>query len=224
MTGTTPSAPHDRAIALAGLGAWTEDVYRDLIAVERGELDQAAFGAKYRRRQAVLVLDGTGFTTTALTAGEVAAFVRIMTVQRLVEPVLRAHGATLVRAFADDLVALFDAPEHALAAAFEAHRRVAAHNAEHAVVPPLGCCAGIGWGDVFAIGPNDAMGDQMNLASKLGEDVAVDGETLLTESAYEALRGRPGTRFERRAGTAALDHVAAFPVDAVTPQVAVDVE
>ncbi|MFI9007157.1 hypothetical protein ACIGNX_08005 [Actinosynnema sp. NPDC053489] len=91
-----------------------------------GGLDPAAFGAGRLRRRAVLVLDIAGFTATAPTLGEVAAFVRIMAVQRVVAPVPRAHGATLVRAFADDLVALFDLPGPAPAAAFEAHRRVAA--------------------------------------------------------------------------------------------------
>lgn len=218
MTGPVP--PEDPAGSPARLGGWTEAVHRDLLAVERGELDEAAFGAKYLHRRAVLVLDIAGFTKTALTRGEVAAFVRIAVVQRIVVPVLLAHGATLVRAFADDLVALFETPGTALAAAFAVHRRVAEHNAGQTVGqtvgPPLACCVGIGWGDVYAIGPNDAMGNQMNLASKLGEDVAVEGETLLTESAYEALRDRPGTRFARRAGSP-VGGVTAFEVEVPAP-------
>ena len=37
---------------------------------------------------------------------------------------------------------------------------------------PTLCCAGIGFGQVLAIGPNLAQGDEMNRASKLGEDIA----------------------------------------------------
>ena len=54
---------------------------------------------------------------------------------------------------------------------------------------------GIGFGPVYAIGPNLSMGDEMNRASKLGEDTARGGETLITEAAREALGERPGVRF-----------------------------
>ncbi len=47
---------------------------------------------------------------------------------------------------------------------------------------------GIGHGKVFTIGPNLAQGDEMNRASKLGEDIARAKETLLTERAYDALK------------------------------------
>lgn len=44
------------------------------------------------------------------------------------------------------------------------------------------------------------MGDEMNRASKLGEDVARGGETLLTESARDAVADRDDLRFERQTG------------------------
>jgi len=37
------------------------------------------------------------------------------------------------------------------------------------------------------VGDRDLYGDEMNLASKLGEDLAQDDEILLTEAAYQAL-------------------------------------
>jgi hypothetical protein len=53
-------------------------------------------------------------------------------------------------------------------------------------------------GLVYAIGPNLAQGDEMNRASKLGEDIARANETLLTESAYAAVVDRDEVRFEVR--------------------------
>ena len=47
------------------------------------------------------------------------------------------------------------------------------------------CCAGVGYGRVLAIGPNLAQGDEMNRASKLGEDLAVKAETLITDRAVD---------------------------------------
>jgi len=45
---------------------------------------------------------------------------------------------------------------------------------------------GVGWGDVLDLG-DDVFGLEVNLASKLGEDVARPGEALLTPTAVEAL-------------------------------------
>jgi len=64
---------------------------------------------------------------------------------------------------------------------------------------PAECCIGIGFGPIYAIGPNHAMGDEMNRASKLGEDTARGGETLVTEAAYATLEQRPRVRFEPQA-------------------------
>ena len=120
--------------------------------------------------------------------------------RRVCVPVLHEHDATLVRAFADDLVALFDEPGQALDAAFEIHRRIALFNhSTHASEKPAQACIGIGYGDVYAIGPNLAMGDEMNRASKLGEDTARGNETLVTANVYFALRNRSDVLFEQLA-------------------------
>ena len=77
------------------------------------------------------------------------------------------------------------------------HARVAAFNRSSlAGSEPAECCIGIGYGDVYAIGANLAMGDEMNRAAKLGEDIARGFETLVTGSVYEALRHRPDVLFE----------------------------
>jgi len=131
----------------------------------------------------------------------VQSFLRILNAQKVLIPVLLAHGAERVHAFADDLVAIFQDPRPALEAALEIHRRTGEQKPDAAT--PEGwptCCIGIGWGSVYAIGPNRAMGDEMNRASKLGEDVARGGETLLTENARDAVADRDDLLFERQTG------------------------
>jgi hypothetical protein len=122
---------------------------------------------------------------------------RILDAQTICVPALREHGAELVRAFADDLVALFTDAHAALDAAQSIHARteqfLRSHPSGHDVAE---CCIGIGCGPVYAIGPNLAMGDEMNRASKLGEDTARGGETLLTEGAHRILAPRSDLRFE----------------------------
>ena len=162
---------------------------------------------------AILCLDMTGFTQAAIRQGELQSLLRIRDVQTVCCPIFREHRARLVRAFADDLTALFDDPHDALDSALEVHRRIAEFNrSEQASANPAECCIGIGYGDVYAIGPNLAMGDEMNRASKLGEDTARAQETLLTERAFQALQDRQDCEFQlRRSDELPFPFYAALP-------------
>ena len=194
--------PHellDDAADLASYRGWTEDEYRDFLDVRHGRLSVAEFHDKYTCRRAILALDMTGLTSSAMTIGELESLLRVVDAQRVCIPVLRDFGADLVRCFADDMVALFENPNQALDAAFEIHRRVALFSqSPQASVDPTLCCIGIGYGDVFAIGPNLAQGDEMNRAAKLGEDIARANETLLTERTYEVLKKRRDVHFHEQ--------------------------
>jgi adenylate cyclase len=170
------------------------------MAVQQGSLSHEALDQKYLYRKAILTLDFTGVTLQAMNGRQAHALLRILDAQRVCVPVLHEHDATLVRAFADDLVGLFDHPGQALDAAFEIHRRITLFNhSTHASERPAQACIGIGYGEVYAIGPNLAMGDEMNRASKLGQDTARGNETLVTANVYFALRNRSDVLFEQLA-------------------------
>lgn len=181
---------------LARYEGWSETVYADLLAVQEGRLSHQAFDAKHLFETAILVLDLTGFTLAASRGGSLQSFLRILQAQQVCLPVLRKTGASFIRTFADDVVALFQEPHSALEASLEIHRRMEALPTRGAGPPPAECCIGIGFGAVYAIGPNHAMGDEMNRTSKLGEDAARGGETLVTEGAYRALLRRSDVAFE----------------------------
>lgn len=44
-------------------------------------------------------------------------------------------------------------------------------------------CSGIGYGELLRIEENDVWGDEVNIASKLGEDLAKESEIYLSEAA-----------------------------------------
>ena len=180
---------------------WSKTVYEDLFAVESGRMSQAEFQEKYTTTKAILVLDVTGFTVNAIHGGAISSFLRILDVHKVCFPVLREYGSIFIRAFADDVVALFDHCDAALDAALEIHRRIGVHNRllEKHQAPPE-CCIGIGYGTVYDIGPNHSMGDEMNRASVLGEDIARGGETLVTENLQRALSESPGRVLELQTG------------------------
>ena len=181
---------------LAGLGEWSEAVYLDMIALREGRIGEEDFRTKYATRAAILCLDMTGFTQAAIRFGEVNSLLRILDVQRVCAPIFQEYGARLVHAFADDLTALFDDPDKALDSALEIHRRIRIFNqSDNSTEHPAECCIGIGFGDVLAIGPNLAMGDEMNRASKLGEDTARAYEILITGNTCEAVKHREDCDF-----------------------------
>jgi len=194
------SYPHkllEDAKDLAGFEGWSEDVYRDFLSVQRGEMSEPEFNSKYHWQRAILSMDMTGFTASAMRRGELQSLLRIVDAQKVCIPVLQEYGAELIRCFADDIVALFAEPGAAVDAALETHRRIRLFNeSDLASEHPTQCCAGIGFGQVFKIGPNLAQGDEMNRASKLGEDVARANETLLTDRAYAAVKDRDDLSFE----------------------------
>ena len=184
---------------LARYRGWSEEIYRDLLSVEENRMSEAEFDDKYLSEKAILVLDLTGFTETAMRQGAVHSFVRVLDAHKLCLPVLSDQRADFVRVFADDIVALFPEPDQALDAALEIHRRTNSNAwQKDSSIQHAHCCIGLGFGPVYSIGPNLAMGDEMNRASKLGEDIARGGETLVSEGAYQALRARSDVVFEEQ--------------------------
>jgi class 3 adenylate cyclase len=183
-------------VALARCRGWNEAVYSDLLALQRGDMSETAFRGKHLWTRAILVLDMTDFTTSAITAGDLGSLLRILDAQKVVLPVLDEYGATLSHCFADDIFALFENPSVALDAAIEIQRRIDAFNdSDLASAFPTQVCIGIGYGPVLRIGPDLAQGAEMNMASKLGEDMARSREILLTENTYRAVSERRDVGF-----------------------------
>lgn len=192
--------PHnliDDPLQLSEFKGWSAEVYTDFLRLKQGEMTEDEFNEKYHWQRAILSIDMTGFTVSAMRRGELQSLLRIFDAQRVCIPTLQEFGADLIHCFADDIVALFTEANAALNAAFEIHRRIDLfNNSSLASEHPTRCCAGIGFGYVFSIGPNLAQGDEMNRASKLGEDIARANETLLTEKAFAALSARDDVHFE----------------------------
>jgi class 3 adenylate cyclase len=133
--------------------------------------------------KAVLVLDMSGFSRTTHERGIVTFLLMIFQTRRLCMPCITKHNGTLVKAEADNLFCLFDETADAIAAAREIQERLATANC---VLPDDRCLyasIGIGYGPTLYVGEEDLFGDQVNLASKLGEDIGESGDILLTAAA-----------------------------------------
>lgn len=151
----------------------------------------------FRDRAAVLITDLSGFTRLMRELGLEGMAALLYAMRKVALPLLRDHGGVLVKYEADDLFATFPGPVEALRCA---HDLRSALTRESARLPaPVELCMGVGWGDILWWGPGDLYGEEVNLASKLGEDTAEAGEILVTEAAAaEARRRSPDLRFQPR--------------------------
>jgi class 3 adenylate cyclase len=184
---------------LAKFGFWSEEIYRDLLACQKGNFSEESFNSKYLAQIAILCLDIGGFTRTAMMKGELFSLFRILDVQKVCGPIFYQFNARRIRAFADNFTVLFDDVNDALMAAIEVHQRIRYFNqSDFFGEDPAQCCIGIGYGQVYTIGVDQAMGSEMNRASKLGEDIASGEEILLTEQAFEVLKKRKDCIFRKR--------------------------
>src|SRR4029079_5371068 len=144
---------------------------------------EAIFG----QDRAVLVLDMSGFSRTTRQQGIVSFLLMIHQMQMLAAPSISRRGGLLVKAEADNLFCLFDDAPHAVQAGRDIVERLNTVNLLLPEARRLYASIGIGYGRILNVGDEDLFGDEVNLASKLGEDVAGRGAILLTAAAHARL-------------------------------------
>jgi class 3 adenylate cyclase len=138
---------------------------------------------------AVLVLDMCGFSRLTMRYGITHFLAMIRRLGIIVRPVIAAAGGRVVKAEADNVFATFDDVPQALAAARAIHRNLDTANTFLPEDWDLHAGIGIGYGPMLLIDAHDMFGSEMNLASKLGEDVAGRGEILLSAAAHQRIAG-----------------------------------
>ena len=132
---------------------------------------------------AVMILDMTGFARTTRAYGIVAFLLMIYQMRLLATPCVEAEGGVVVKSDADNLYCLFPDVPSALRASQAIMERF---SREAGRLPPdrrLYASIGIGFGRILNVDASDIFGDEVILASKLGEDIARQGEILLTPAA-----------------------------------------
>lgn len=151
----------------------------------------------FTQRRALLVLDMSGFSRTTQVHGVVSFLLMIHQMRLLAVPTIEGCGGTLVKAEADNLYCLFDRVDQAVTAAKEIMRQLSTVNVLLPVTRRLYASIGIGYGDILVLGERDLFGDEVNLTSKLGEDVAQGGMILLTDAARREMPAELKTEEER---------------------------
>ncbi|MEW6207401.1 MAG: adenylate/guanylate cyclase domain-containing protein [Acidobacteriota bacterium] len=141
----------------------------------------------FERRVAILALDMCGFSRLTSHYGIIHYLAMIQQMEAAARPAVRQNGGVVIKQEADNLWAIFDTPTKALEGALDILR---AFDAINSVVPSerdIFGTIGIGYGDTLVVGSEDLFGSEMNLASKLGEDLGGKNEILITAAAYGLL-------------------------------------
>lgn len=159
---------------------------------------------------AIMVVDSCGFSRTVRQHGIVNYLARLERLERLIAPMIAGHGGRVLRVEADNIFALFADAASAVRCAAEVQRSVEIANEPLPAASEIYVAIGVGYGRLLLIEDHDAYGDEMNIACKLGEDLAERGEVLLTVSAHDALDDPEQWQFEDYAATVSGLDVAAF--------------
>lgn len=133
----------------------------------------------------VFISDMASFSSTSRKLG-VCHFLKLIHRARLlVGPVVERNNGTLLKCDADNCYAFFNTPDDAINASFDISAALYELNDSFGMDEQIFLSVGIDYGRVLLIDDIDFYGDPVNTASKLGEDLAVRAETLITERALE---------------------------------------
>jgi adenylate cyclase len=157
----------------------------------------------FAKKVAILALDMCGFSRLTAKHGIIHYLALIHQMHEAASPAVVGNGGQVVKMEADNLWAIFPKPEYALEAALDLLRSFDAINSVVEEDRDLHGSIGIGYGETLVIGGEDLYGDEMNIASKLGEDLAGPSEILLTAAAHAAL---PKNRYVCSRRTYKLTH------------------
>ena len=163
---------------------------------ERQQEIDAQIQEEFCKPVAIVVIDTCGFSRSVRQHGIVNYLARLERLARVVSPIIEANGGRVLRVEADNIFALFADTDTAVRCATEVQRTVEIANEPLPAASEIYIAIGIGYGCVLLVGDDDAYGDEMNVACKLGEDLAEQGEILLTASAREAVGSGGDWQFE----------------------------
>lgn len=162
----------------------------------RRELIEELIWATFGVEQAVLTLDMTHFSLTVRRKGVLHYLAMIRRMHLATEPVVRHFGGQIVKYEADNMMAVFPDCTQSVRASIEINRALARERLPQATSDRIGVAIGIDFGRFIHIRSTDCYGDAVNRAFKLGEDLAGEGEVLITQEVRDRLAADLDVTFE----------------------------
>lgn len=142
---------------------------------------------EFEKTCAVMWTDLTGFSKRTQNFG-INHFLRLLfEMDEVCLPILKRFRGIHIKTEADSYMFMFPSVASALRAAIEVNKQLRDLNDIRNEENKLEICIGIGFGPIYVVGHEDMFGEQVNFASKLGEDVAASNEILITLPAHHQL-------------------------------------
>jgi adenylate cyclase len=154
-------------------------------AGRRPELDCKTFPKLFRKR-AVVFTDTADFTLRTARDGILHFLMVFDTITALTRKVVDRTGGELVKVEGDSLLLRYEGVAEACQSVLAMDEAIQGYNARKPENEQVHFSYGIGYGDILDT-DSDMFGLEVNLASKLGEDLAEPGEALLTPAAAAEL-------------------------------------
>ena len=166
--------------------------FDDLIAqfaeepdAQKAEAIRKSIWDKYGTEGAVFISDMASFSSTSRKIGVCHFLKMIHRARQIIAPVIEANNGVLLKCDADNCYAFFKSADDAIRASFQVNRALFRANDAFGIGEQIYLSVGIDYGRVLLVGDVDFFGDPVNTASKLGEDLAIREEVLVTHRAIE---------------------------------------
>ena len=144
----------------------------------------------------VMMVDSSGFSRKTHAYG-IIQFLAVMThcYDRII-PRLEARGGICLSRNADNIFAMFEKPDDAVRAAIDMQQWLQKRNLGKSDAEQYSVCIGINSGTVVRLADN-VYGDMVNIAAKVGEDLAAKDQILVTKVVAEQVGKKFDIRYDR---------------------------
>lgn len=134
----------------------------------------------------VLACDASGFSRKTHEFGIIQFLSVLLQCYDTLIPIIEKHHGECVYHGADNILAVFQRPGDAVAAAIEMHRWLRRRNENLPESEQFNICVGIHRGKILRL-KDGVFGGSVNVAGKVGEDLAGKDEILITHKVAETL-------------------------------------
>lgn len=144
----------------------------------------------------VVSCDSSGFSRKTHEHGIIEFMDNMVKCHDALENIVARHGGITLSNKADNLMLIFDEPVAAVACAIEMHRWLKRRNVGLVEHKKYNICVGIHHGRLLRFA-DDAYGPAVNVAFKLGEDIAGKDELMITAQVNEVVKKKFRTDYSR---------------------------
>lgn len=144
----------------------------------------------------IMFTDLSGFSRYSEQFGIIHFLQTIVESEKILIPIIEDHDGVLIKSEGDSLLVIFRNVKKAVKASISMQNTLKEYNKTKLEEEKVLLCLGLGFGKILKIGDVDVFGEEVNLASKLGEDIAKSYEILVTQSVKNAISDLENISFE----------------------------